>query len=191
MILSFTDELLRGAEAAGVNVGYLTVTQDNRYTMEGSAIRGDMIGGALPVEITVETEANAPAETIHQIVSGAEKTSPAQVYMRKRLANTFALSHNGEELAVVDLHPSPRQLHPDPAARLEAARPLSVDSYKKDIIVKLESAKAVFGVEGGAGSSLQATQKRTLHVRGICTLQASWQHFSLRRRRHRSGTSAV
>jgi hypothetical protein len=29
----------------------------------------------------------------------------------------------------------------------------------------------VFGVEGGAGSSLQATQKRTLHVRAICTIR--------------------
>jgi organic hydroperoxide reductase OsmC/OhrA len=37
--------------------------------------------------------------------------------------------------------------------------------------VKQKTAEAVFGVEGGAGSSLQATQKRTLHVRGICTVR--------------------
>lgn len=171
MVLSFTDELLERAEAAGVNIKRLAVMQDNRYTMQGSAIQGDMIGGALPVEIAVEIEADASGEEIRQIVSGAEAASPAQVYMKKRLANTFALGHNGTELAVVDVHPSLKKLHAEPTARLDAARPLSADTYLEDIIVKLEAAKTVFGVEGGAGSSLQATQKRTLHVRGVCTLR--------------------
>jgi organic hydroperoxide reductase OsmC/OhrA len=171
MVLSFTDELLKRAEAGGVNIRHLVVTQDNRYTMQGSAIRGDMVGGALPVEIGVEIEADALEETIRQTVSGAEGTSPAQVYMKKVLANTFALGYNGKELALVDVHPSPKKLHGEPTAHLEAARPLSADTYLEDIIVKLEAAKTVIGVEGGAGSSLQATQKRTLHVRGICTLQ--------------------
>jgi len=171
MVLSFTDELLKRAESAGVTIKHLVVTQDNRYTMQGSAIVGDMIGGALPVEIAVEIEADASEETIHQLLSGAEQACPAQVYMRKKLANTFALSHNGREVDVVDVHPSPKKLHDEPAVRLEAARPLSADTYAEDIIVKLEAAKSVFGVEGGAGSSLQATQKRMLHVRGICTLR--------------------
>ena len=35
----------------------------------------------------------------------------------------------------------------------------------------MKAAEAVFGVEGGAGSSLKATQKRTLHVRGVGTLR--------------------
>ncbi len=171
MVLSFTDELLKQAEAAGVEIEHLAVTQDNRYTMEGSAIRGDMIGGALPVEITVDIKADAAEETIRRLVSNAEKASPAQMYMKKNLANTFALGHNGVELTVTDIHPSSKGLQPEPMARLEAARPLSDGAYEKDIIVKIEAAKTVFGVEGGAGSSLQATQKRTLHVRGICTLR--------------------
>src|SRR5690606_11214884 len=43
--------------------------------------------------------------------------------------------------------------------------------FPDNIIAKNASADTVFGVEGGAGSSLQSDQKRTLHIRGICTLQ--------------------
>ena len=170
MALSFTEEVLKQAKAAGITLKQVQLTQDNFFTMEGSALRGDMIGGALPVKMTVEMEADASPETICRIVELAEQSSPAQVYMREVLANTFALAHNGAATPVTHVAPSPAELREEPTPHLETAGPLSDDTYVPDIICKQKAAEAVFGVEGGAGSSLQATQKRTLHVRGICTV---------------------
>jgi organic hydroperoxide reductase OsmC/OhrA len=130
-----------------------------------------MIGGALPVKMQVEIGADAAPDTICRIVELAEQSSPAQVYMREVLTNTFALGHNGVATPVTNVTPSPAELRQTPLPHLEAARPLSDDTFVPDIIVKQKTAEAVFGVEGGAGSSLQATQKRTLHVRGICTIR--------------------
>jgi uncharacterized OsmC-like protein len=171
MALSFIEELLKQAKAAGINLKQVQLTQDNFYTMEGSALRGDMIGGALPVKMQVEIGADAAPDAICRIVELAEQSSPAQVYMREVLANTFALGHNGVVIPATNVAPSPAELRKDPILHLEAARPLSDDTFVPDIIVKQKTAEAVFGVEGGAGSSLQATQKRTLHVRGICTIR--------------------
>ena len=171
MAFSFTSELLRHARAAGVTISDYKLTQDNFYTMQGSALRGDMIGGALPVEMMVEISADAPAATIEALVAKAEQTSPAQRYMNEQLQNTFALSHNGAATDAGDMLHSPNALPAEPTPALDAARPTAADSHERDIIMKLKSAETVFGVEGGAGSSLRATQKRTLHIRGVVTLR--------------------
>jgi len=171
MAFSFSSELLKHAQAAGVEITSYQLTQDNFYTMEGSAIRGDMIGGALPVEMTLEISSDASAETIEALLAKAERTSPAQRYMNEALQNRFALSHNGTAVAVNDMPGLPNLLPAEPTAVLDAANPIETDTYERNIIEKVKSAEAVFGVEGGAGSSLQATQKRTLHVRGIVTLR--------------------
>lgn len=171
MVLSFADEMLKHAAVAGISFKRFRLTQDNFYTMEGSAIRGDMIGGALPVEMLVEIESDAAEDTIRKIVNRAAKTSPAQMYMSKELVNTFALTHNGQIVPVFDVAASPGGVQDDPTPDLAAAQPLRGGAFADDIVVKVKSAEAVFGVEGGAGSSLQATQKRSLHVRAICTLR--------------------
>ncbi len=171
MALSFTDEFLKHAGSSGITIKSYQLTQDNFYTMEGSAIRGDMIGGALPVEMQVEIVTDADEATVHRIINLALHTSPAQVYMNVPLNNTFSLNHNGSVVTVTSVTPCSQSITNDPTLLLEGAQPLSHDSYVPDIITKLEAAKSILGIEGGAGSSLQATQKRTLHVRGTCTLR--------------------
>ena len=171
MALSFTNEFLKHAAAAGITINNYKLTQDNFYPMQGSALQGDMIGGALPVEMTIALKSDATADVIQQLVTKAERTSPAQVYMNEVLTNTFALNHNGVATAVTNVTPSPNPPLPDPTPHLEAARPLPDNTYAPNIIIKLQKAETVVGVEGGAGSSLQATQKRTLHVRAVCTLR--------------------
>lgn len=171
MVLSFATELLKHAKSAGVTFKRFQLTQDSFYTMEGSAIRGDMIGGALPVEILVEIESDVAEGTIREITTQAIKTSPAQKYMSQELVNTFSLTHNGQIVPVFDVAASPGEAQDDPTPELKAARPLKDSPFADDIIVKVKTAETIFGVEGGAGSSLQATQKRTLHVRSICTLR--------------------
>lgn len=171
MAFSFTSELLKHAKAADVTISSYRLTQDNFYTMQGSAIRGNMIGGVLPVEMTVQITADAPAATVEALVAKAEQTSPAQRYMTETLENTFALAYNGTAVATDDMLASPNELLAEPTPGIEAARPIATDTYERDIIKKMKSAETVFGVEGGAGSSLQATQKRTLHIRGVVTLR--------------------
>jgi hypothetical protein len=150
----------------------LEITQDNYYTMEGSALRGDMIGGVLPVEICVNVESAAAANDVQRLVALAEQSSPAQRYMTEPLVNTIALIHNGRTVPVKDVAESNGERPNEPTGLIEQLQPSPTNTYAEDIIIKLDSAESVFGVEGGAGSSLQATQKRTLHVRGVCTLRA-------------------
>lgn len=169
MALSFVNEMLRHAAAAGVTIDHYRLTQDNFYTMDGSAIRGDMIGGALPTEMLVEIQAVAAGSAIRGIIDQAIRTSPAQVYTSRELTSTFSLNHNGIAIDTRDVAASRGKIPHSPISNLQAVRPLADDDAIEDIIVKLKTADAVFGVEGGAGSSLKATQKRTLHVRATCS----------------------
>jgi uncharacterized OsmC-like protein len=171
MAFSFVSEIQRHARAHNVGIESLQVTQDNYYTMEGSALRGDMVGGARPVELLVQVETEASPETVAEIVRLAEASSPAQAYMRDRLSNTFALCLNGRQLPVSRVAPSPVDPAADPKPKFDTIEPASSEAFAPDIITKLESAETVFDAEGGAGSSLKSEQKRTLHVRGIAILR--------------------
>jgi hypothetical protein len=58
MALSFVEELEKHAKTRGVELTSVSLLQDNYYSMQGSALRGDMIGGALPAKLVVELEAD-------------------------------------------------------------------------------------------------------------------------------------
>lgn len=171
MAFSFMSELLRHARAHNIPVESLKIIQDNFYTMEGSALRGDMLGGAKPAQIRVEIQADASRGMIDKLARLAEQSSPAQAYMRDELTNTFALTLNGRHIPVTGVAESTAPPGPDPEPIFETIRPADASEYLPDIITKLKAAETVFGVEGGAGSSLQAEQKRTLHVRGTGALR--------------------
>jgi hypothetical protein len=171
MAFSFLTEVARHAEAHGAAITSLGLVQDNFYTMVGSAIRGDMLGGARPVEMTVRIVADAPPATLIKIVRLAEASSPAQAYMRDVLQNTFALCHNGRAVDVSAVRPSAMPLHDDPQPGFDRAAPRDRAEFLPDIITKLEAAAVKHGVEGGAGSSLKSEQKRTLHVHAVAALR--------------------
>lgn len=167
----FMEQILAQAKAKGVEVKGLELSLDHIYTMEGSAIRGDMIGGAKPIEIDVKLEADAPKETIDEIVKLARQSSVGQKIMQDIMANIFALSLNDEHLTVTSLPPSEQPLRPEPKSIFESSKPAD-GHYEQDILKKMTETEAVFGVEGGAGSSLQAEQKRSLHIRSEASLRA-------------------
>jgi len=164
MAFSFLSEIVRHAETYGVKLKSLSLIQDNFYTMEGSAIRGDMTAGALPTEITITISADAPIKTIQNILQLAETSSPPQAYMRDLLNNAFALSFNSQELDVSPVNPSSVPLHNEPDPHFDSVMPIDQTEYLPDIITKFSAAEVKHGVEGGAGSSLRSEQKRTLHV---------------------------
>jgi len=166
MQFSFLSELARHAQTHAVTLKSLELTQDNHYTMDGSALKGTMIGGAKPAELTLRIESDAPAEMIGRLIHLAEASSPAHAVMREVLANTFSLNFNGRDLPVIEVNQSSGPGVADPVDSFDALKPTVESEFLPDIITKLSAAEKVFGVEGGASSSLQPEQKRTLHVRG-------------------------
>ena len=89
MQFSLMAELLRHASAAGVTLSTLEFAQVNGYSMEGSALRGTMTGGAIPVTVQIFAESDADSETFGRIVRSAEQSSPAHALMRDLLENTW------------------------------------------------------------------------------------------------------
>lgn len=164
MQFSFLSQLLQGARAQSIDVGGIALAQDNFYTMEGSFLRGDAVGGALPPRLEIALESDADPEVIGQLVRMAEASSGAQALMRTAMTNTFALTHNGEARAVEGVEASSTAMHAEPS--FEGIVPNADHPGMHDIITKASEAETVHGVEGGAGSSLKAEQKRTLHVHG-------------------------
>lgn len=167
---TYAAAITRAAAARDMRISALTLIQDNRYTMEGSALKGTMTGGALPVELEVALESDTPADLARAVVRSAVLASPGDACARTRVASVFTAALNGRPLSVPQVRPSPGPLGEDPEPLFAQISPGPPADYAQDIITKVESASPQFGVEGGAGSSLQADQKRTLHVRGVLTI---------------------
>ena len=110
MVSSWMNAVLDAARARGLTVRDLVLVQDNRYTMEGSALNGTMTGGVLPVELEVRIDADAGEDTVRELV--AEATRGATVYdvLRRPHVSRFTLAVNGVEAQV------------DRAARLDVDR---------------------------------------------------------------------
>ena len=166
LILSFMREIEALAETRGVSLSGLTLVQDNRYTMEGSALKGSMVGGALPVELTAQAGGPADDDTLRQLVSDAVAGAPVSGLLKDTLTSLFTLTHNGEAAPPARVAALKGQPLADPAPVFDRAVPDPDAEFADDIILKTQSAEQVTG-EGGAGSSLQAEQKRVLHMQTV------------------------
>lgn len=164
MQFSLLSQLLQGARARSVQLASVNLALDTFYSMEGSFLRGDATGGATAARVEFAIESDAGPDIVEGLVRMAVASSGPQALMWDALTNVFALRHNGERRPVDgvaasasahDEAPSFGRAAPDPARPPPGA-----------IITKVKKAELVQGVEGGAGSSLQAEQKRTLHVHG-------------------------
>jgi len=169
MQFSFLSQFLQGARAQNVPLESVSLAQDNFYSMEGSFLRGDAMGGARSPELRLKVQSSAPASKIASLARMAEASSPAQSLMRTLLHNTFSVNLNGRALGITELAPSPPPGETDPATHFESVAPRS-GGFLPEIITRVAKAEKRTGVEGGAGSSLQSEQKRTLHVHG----EARW-----------------
>lgn len=168
LVNAYLAEILSYAEAHDVVLDDVEIVQENFYTMEGSAVRGDMIGGALPVALHVRVDSSAPDSAIQNVVMNGLARSPGDAYLRTVCASEFSITKNGVPIPTGEVRSwenSPRPSLNDEI--FDAARPDSDADYPHDIITKLGGAESVFNVEGGVGSSLKAEQKRTLHIRAI------------------------
>lgn len=169
---SYLSELLAAARHQGIQLEAVELVQDNYYGMEGSALRGSLRASALPVQVACSAKSSAPQELINQLLRTAVDGSPGTALLQGSHRGTFSLTKNGSPLALDGVKPCASIPPADPGILFDQALPGVDSSYAAGAIEKLQAAESVFGVEGGAGSSLHASQKRLLHVRGIASLRA-------------------
>ncbi len=172
MIASYMNEITALARQRNVTIRKLRLVQDNYYTMQGSMPKRTMVGGALPVELTVEIDCDLNGAALNQMIMDAVHASPINGLMRGRLESLFALAKNGHQLAPAKVAALSGAIHPDPGDHFETARP-APGLAGADLVWPNGTTpkKEVAGGTAGAASSLAAEQNRTLNIGGICTLR--------------------
>ena len=166
MVASTMNELMRLAAARRLQLGDVELVQDNFYTMAGSALRGTMTGGALPVELTVNVNSDVDETQLRKLVADAVAASPVHGLLRGRHESLFSLSVDGTtvdtgEVATADGLQGVR--HGQAFTNLAG-----VEHAANDLVTRITEVRKARDVPGGVGSSLQSTQNRTLQCRGTC-----------------------
>jgi len=169
---SYLSELLALARLQDVRLGEVELVQDNYYGMDGSALRGNMQASALPVHVACSAASGTAPEQVDELLKSAVVGSPADALLRGTVRGTFSLTKNGAPLEVDGIEPSVSTRPADPDGSFDQVAPGADSTYASGGIEKLRAADSVFGVEGGAGSSLLASQKRLLHIRAVARLRA-------------------
>lgn len=169
MLASYMNEIVALAEQRGVQLDDLRLTLDNYYSREGSFMRGTMVGGALPPELTVQYESPADASKWQNLTADAVGASPMSGLLRGEHASRFTLSVNGYERTVGRVAPLDRDAEPDAGPAFDD---LSVDGpgHADELMIRTATAEQLKHVRA-AGWSPQADQKGVLHVRGSCTVR--------------------
>lgn len=170
MVASYMHEIRALASRRNLEIRDLRLTLDNFYSMEGSALRGTMIGGALPPELLVEVDSPADRDEIQTLVSQAVEASPINGLMHGEHSSLFTLSHNGRQIDLDRVAPLGGEAHPDPGDHFPQIEVGEV-RLSEPVLRKLTEGNKVEGVKHGVKSSLKESQSRTLHVQGICTLR--------------------
>jgi len=170
MVSSYMNEILALAVQRGIAVHDLVLVQDNYYSMEGSALRGTMTGGALPVDLEVKIDADADDGELQQLLTDAVHASPLNGLMRGVKESLFSLRLNNVPVAVVNAGSMGPVDEPDPGDTLVRVLSKS-DGQGASVVERIASVEATEGVAGGAHTSLQDKQSRKLHVRAICRVR--------------------
>ncbi|MFB6308827.1 MAG: OsmC family protein [Haloarculaceae archaeon] len=174
MVSSFAGEILALADERGIDVRDLELTQDSYYTMNGSALAGTMTGGALPVDLDVEIDADADEATLRDLVGDAVRTAPVYGLIADVNDSAFTLVSNGEEVEPDRVERLDGPVEADPE-RLFESIPRDADERSPPVIHrtgrKSEPPADDEKYTSGEGSSLEADQDRVLHLRGNCTLR--------------------
>jgi hypothetical protein len=164
------NEITALAVARDIAIGDLKLTVDTFYSMEGSALQGTMVGGAAAPRLVAEVGSDADSEELRRLILDAVATSPATGLFKGVLNSRFNLSHNGEEINVGKVEALNLPIEPDPGQAFELVD-VADAATAENLMVRLKPADEVEGVPGGAGSSLQESQSRRLHVRAVCTVR--------------------
>ena len=170
MVASYMNEVTGLADARGLDIDDIEITLSNYYSMEGSALRGTMLGGAMAPDLEVRISADAETGDIEKLVQEAVAASPVNGLLDGEDDSLFTLSWNGDQIPVGEVAELPGEAHPDPGDLFDKAGIADV-AVAEDLMVKAKDADQVEDVPGGVNSSLQESQSRTLHVQATCTVR--------------------
>ncbi len=164
MAFGFISQLNLLAEEAGILIDDYQIIQDNYYTIEGSAVKGTMISGGLPVDVTIDISAKASDNRLRELILQAKAQNPVYAYLETNLKNGFQLLHNGQAILNDEAYDVMS------GTVMKDAKKYSMGSdynESEPIVSKQQQVQTLFDVEGGKGTALKETQKRTLHIRAI------------------------
>ena len=172
MIASYMKEITALAKQQDVTIHKLRLIQDNYYTMEGSMRKRTMVGGALPVELTVEIDCDLDDGLLNTFLLNAVSASPINGLVRGKLESLFALSKNGQELELGKAKRISGSLYADPGDQFDQCK-FEASTLKEPLVEPqgVTPKKSVSGGTSAAGSSLADEQNRTLNIGGVCTLR--------------------
>lgn len=170
MVSSYMNEIMALAEAKGIEIEDVVLTLGNHYSMEGSALKGTMLGGATSPELEVEIVADADTADLSELVAEAVAASPMNGLLRGVSNSLFTLGWNGAQIPVGSVQSLGVEIEPDPLPRFERVEIAEIP-VADDLMLKVKPADEIEGVPGGLNTSLQESQSRTLHVQARCRVR--------------------
>jgi organic hydroperoxide reductase OsmC/OhrA len=111
--------------------------------------------------------ADADISDLEDLVRQAITASPINGLLQDVNNSLFNLSWNGRQIRVGDVESLNTEMLPDPAEEFDRVR-VAESHVADDLMLKVKPAEAMEGVPGGANTSLQESQSRTLHVQARC-----------------------
>ena len=129
-----------------------------------------MLGGAMNPKLEVEIVADADTADLDDLVQQAIYASPINGLIRGVSNSLFTLSWNGDQIPVGEVGSLGGEVEPDPAEKFDEVSIADLP-VADDLMIMVKPADQVEGVPGGAGSSLQESQSRTLHVQARCRIR--------------------
>lgn len=166
MVSAYMNALHAAARRRGLDLQDVVLVQDNRYTMQGSALQGTMTGGALPVALEVRIASDVDEEVLRVLVAEAIEASPTEGLQREVHTSRFTLTVNGEAISLGGATPLAGPVAQDPGPLFADVHPATDGGGGQ--VARLNAVTPEAGVAGGIGSSLRAEQRRELHVRAEC-----------------------
>jgi len=169
MVASYLGELLALAAARGIETDGIRLTLDNYYTMQGSALRGTMVGGADHPVLTLECSALAGRrEDALGLLFDATGASPMYGLVSGLRGGTFALLHNGARIDPGEIAGQELAVEPDDDAAFSLLHPADGGTWEA-LLERGGRTPRAPEATSAPGSSLAETQDRRLHVRAVCT----------------------
>lgn len=163
------------ADERDVLIDDVEIVLDTFYTMQGSALRGDMTGGALPPEFGVTVAGEADASTVETLVEDAITSAPVMGLVYDEHTSLFNLALNGEELEPEGVGPLNAPITSDPLDTFEYL-PRDPSSQSEPVVRHTGRKTEEYPEDredytAGEGSSLQEEQDRVLHLRATCDVR--------------------
>lgn len=168
MVCAYANALLALASSRGIQLRDVRLTQDTFYSMEGSALRGTMTGGALTPVLRVRAACELSEPELQSLTAEAVAACPLAGLISEPHESLFSLVHNGVPIPTGRVAELPGGALVDPRPAFDLARVAAVSD--EPLLRKLQHADRVKG-EGGEMSSLRSEQSRTLNARAICVIR--------------------